>query len=131
MCSSLSRRRGGGSESLLGPRRCRDDREVLGAGVQGSVARGAEGGGMSVKTNWRGDLNDDCTLERYGLFAHVERMDRKRWWFAVYPSRNGDALYNSADPQTAIRLRDGDAARAAAEHVMEVLNPQRVRRDAP
>jgi hypothetical protein len=86
---------------------------------------------MSVKTNWQGDLNDDCTLERYGLFAHVERMDRNRWWFAVYPSRNGDALYNSSDMQTAIRLRDGAAARAAAEHVMEVLNPQRVRRDAP
>ena len=26
---------------------------------------------MSAKRDWQGDLDDDCTLERYGLFAQM------------------------------------------------------------
>lgn len=74
-------------------------------------------------SDWQGDLNDDCFLQRYGMFAHVEQMDRGVWWFAVSAgSALGSAeLYNTADNFTSVRLTTGKMARAAAECVMEVL----------
>lgn len=70
--------------------------------------------------DWQGDLNDDCTLERYGMLAHVEAMDRNRWWFAI--SRGNKDLFNFADREAPnIRLTTGKMARAAAECCMELL----------
>jgi len=74
-------------------------------------------------SDWTGDLEDDCHLERYGMSAHVECMDRGWWWFAVgrgeFP--NYVELYNTADNEAVIKLTTGKMARAAAECVMEVL----------
>jgi hypothetical protein len=69
--------------------------------------------------DWVGNLADDCFLERYGMHAHVEYMDRGIWWFAVY--RGQECLYNTADNAAAVRLTNGKMARAAAECCMEVL----------
>ena len=76
---------------------------------------------------WQGDLEDDCWLERYGLFAHVEKMDRKHWWFAVSRGREigSESLYNHADQQTLVRLKSGEIARIAAECVMEVFGARK------
>ena len=73
--------------------------------------------------DWQGDLDDDCWLQRYGLFAHVEKMDRNWWWFAVSRGREIGAqqLYNHADRGTSVDLKSGDIARIAAECVMEAL----------
>jgi hypothetical protein len=76
---------------------------------------------------WIGDLDDDCWLSRYGMNAHVEKMDRNIWWFSVGRTEmvgqwaKHVELYNSANMQTSIRLLTGKQARAAAEHVMELL----------
>lgn len=70
-------------------------------------------------SDWKGDLDDDCTLERYGMIAHVECMDRGVWWFGI--SRGKDELYNTSDNETHVSLTTGRMARAAAECVMEVL----------
>lgn len=82
---------------------------------------------------WYGDMDDDCFLRRYGLFAHVEKMDRGHWWFAISV---GDGttigardIYNGADALAVIRLRDGDAARAAAEHCMELIHANKLTGD--
>lgn len=68
-------------------------------------------------TGWQGDLNDDCILYRYGLYAHVECLARNHWWFAVgrgeFP--NYVELYNTAENRTPVRLTTGKTARAAAE----------------
>lgn len=68
---------------------------------------------------WKGDLDDDCSLERYGMTAHVECMDRGCWWFGIY--RGGECLFNKGDAETYIALTTGKMARAAAECVMEAL----------
>ena len=68
---------------------------------------------------WRGDLKDDCTLDRYGMTAHVECLDRGCWWFSIF--RGKEELYNSAENQTPIFLTTGKMARAAAESCMELL----------
>ena len=73
--------------------------------------------------DWRGNLDDDCSLERYGMLAHVEKMDRGRWWFAI--SRGRKDLFNSADNETYVKLPTGDVARAAAESVMECLRKRK------
>lgn len=71
---------------------------------------------------WRGDLDDDCTLERYGMLAHVECMDRGSWWFAICLRDDPHCdLYNTGDNETHVRLTTGKMARAAAECVMECL----------
>ena len=74
-------------------------------------------------SDWTGDLEDDCTLRRYGMLAHVECMDRGWWWFAVGRGKFPDyvELYNTADNETVVRLTTGKMARAAAECVMEAL----------
>lgn len=74
-------------------------------------------------TDWRGDLDDDCTLERYGYKAHVECMDKGHWWFAVGKGEwpNYTELYNHSDQRTVIRLTTGNMARAAAECIIELL----------
>lgn len=81
---------------------------------------------MNLHHDWTGDLDDDCHLERYGLHAHVEQMDRGIWWFAVgrgeFPTY--EELYNHADMDTAIQLTTGKMARAAAECVIELLYKQ-------
>jgi hypothetical protein len=67
-------------------------------------------------------------LLRYGMMAHAEQMDRARWWFAVYSDEGrigSDDLYNTADNQTHVRLRNGKEARAAAECVLELLHASR------
>jgi len=80
-------------------------------------------------SEWRGDLDDDCFLERYGMNAHVERMDKGHWWFAVSkdtpngPGRFVD-LYNTADNLEVVKLTTGKMARAAAECVLELLHSQ-------
>jgi hypothetical protein len=79
-------------------------------------------------SEWTGDLTDDCVLLRYGMMAHAEQMDRARWWFAVYSDEGrigSDDLYNTADNQTHVRLRNGKEARAAAECVLELLHASR------
>lgn len=50
-------------------------------------------------TDWVGDLDDDCVLNRYGYTAHVECMDRHRWWFSVGRGEWPDyiELYNTAE----------------------------------
>ena len=72
-------------------------------------------------SNWTGDLNDDCFLERYGFHAHVECMSRGVWWFAVeigtWP--DSEQIFNTSDNETAIKLTTGKMARAAAECVIE------------
>lgn len=68
---------------------------------------------------WCGDLNDDCTLERYGMVAHVENLDRNIWWFAIHDGEKD--LYNTADNHTPVRLTTGKMARAAAECCLELL----------
>lgn len=75
---------------------------------------------------WVGDLNDDCWLERYGMAAHVEKMDTNHWWFNVtrkWPDgRPGyDDIFNMADQQTHVPLTTGKMARRAAECVMEAI----------
>jgi hypothetical protein len=74
-------------------------------------------------TDWTGDLDDDCTLERYGMHAHVECMHRGCWWFGVYRGEwpNETELCNTSDFDTPVRLTTGKMARAAAECVMEIL----------
>lgn len=76
-----------------------------------------------MNTDWTGDLDDDCTLRRYGMLAHVECLDRGWWWFAIYRGEWPDevSLYNAADNEAVIRLTTGKMARAAAECVMEVF----------
>ena len=78
-------------------------------------------------SDWTGDLNDDCHLERYGLSAHVECMDRGWWWFAIYRGKwpAEECLYNTADNETVVRLTTGKMACAAAECVMEALRGER------
>ena len=71
---------------------------------------------------WRGDLNDDCILDRYGYSAHVECMGRGDWWFAVYKGRQ--QVYNTADNETHVALTTGKTARAAAECVLEKVANQ-------
>lgn len=70
-------------------------------------------------TAWRGDLDDDCRLERYGMLAHAERMAGARWWFAI--SRGAEEVFNTANNQSIIKLKTGAMARAAAECCMELL----------
>jgi len=72
-------------------------------------------------------LNDDCHLERYGLSAHVECMDRGWWWFAIYRGKwpAEECLYNTADNEAVIKLTTGKMACAAAECVMEALRGER------
>jgi hypothetical protein len=75
-------------------------------------------------TVWTGDLDDDCSLGRYGMLAHVERMSRGHWWFSISSlsrSPGDDDLYNTAENRTFVRLTTGGMARAAAECVMEAL----------
>jgi len=75
-------------------------------------------------SDWTGDLNDDCWLERYGMLAHVECMHRGCWWFAIttLPSEAGrQDLYNTGDNNVPVRLTTGKMARAAAEVAMEIL----------
>ena len=74
-------------------------------------------------SRWTGDLADDCFLERYGMFAHVECMDRGIWWFSISDGKElgSEELYNSSNMATSIRLKTGNEARAAAEHCMELL----------
>ena len=76
-----------------------------------------------MKTNWDGDLQDDCHLDRYGYHAHVECMGRGVWWFAVDKGKwpNATQIYNTADNETAVMLTTGKMARAAAECVIEAL----------
>ena len=73
--------------------------------------------------DWTGDLDDDCALERYGMAAHVECLDRGQWWVCIgrgeFP--NYVELYNTADNATVVRLTTGKMARAAAECVMEAV----------
>lgn len=81
----------------------------------------------TVDSGWRGDLDDDCYLERYGMMAHVECMGRGYWWFAVSKDTpNGPGkfidLYNTADNLVVVKLTTGKMARAAAECVLELLN---------
>jgi len=73
--------------------------------------------------DWTGDLNDDCQLERYGLKAHVECMDRGHWWFAIGRGElpNYEELYNTADNGNMVSLTTGKMARSAAECCMEIL----------
>ena len=71
------------------------------------------------ETKWTGDLNDDCHLERYGLSAHVECMDKNHWWFGIYHGKN--QVYNTADNRAVVNLTTGKMARAAAECVMEYI----------
>lgn len=71
--------------------------------------------------DWQGDLNNDCSLERYGMLAHAEKMDTNRWWFAISRG-DGTDLFNFADREYGdIRLTTGKMARAAAECCMELL----------
>jgi len=80
-----------------------------------------------AESDWKGNLNDDCTLERYGMLAHVEELDRNVWWFAVSAAGgNGDMLYNMADAKAQVRLTTAKMARAAAECVLEVLRLSRL-----
>ena len=73
--------------------------------------------------DWTGDLNDDCYLNRYGMTAHVECMDRGIWWFAIGKGRfpNYQELYNSSDANTKLWITTGKMARTAAECCMELL----------
>jgi hypothetical protein len=77
-------------------------------------------------SDWQGDLDDDCTLIRYGMMAHVEQMGRGRWWFAVYSHEGrmgcGD-IYNTASNHTYVKLTTGKMARAAAECILEAFKP--------
>jgi hypothetical protein len=77
-------------------------------------------------SKWQGDLDDDCTLHRYGLLAHVENLDRGVWWFSVSRGEfpNYVELYNTAENLTPVRLTTGKMARAAAECVMEFIEHQ-------
>ena len=80
-------------------------------------------------SNWKGDLDDDCSLVRYGMLAHVEKMDRGVWWFCVanHPWVPGEAdLYNTAENMTHVKLISGKMARAAAECCMELLRQRRM-----
>jgi hypothetical protein len=77
-----------------------------------------------AESDWEGDLDDDCWIDRYGMRACVEKSGRCDWWFAIYsqPWKFGDGdLYNTADNETPVRLTTGKMARAAAEIAMEVL----------
>lgn len=77
---------------------------------------------QKVPGEWNGDLADDCVLERYGMLAHVECMDRGWWWFEIsqskFPYRE---LYNATNNTREIKLTTGKMARAAAECCMELL----------
>ncbi len=82
-----------------------------------------------LHADWTGDLNDDCHLERYGMHAHVEKMDYGVWWFAISrdlpdPPPYFEDLYNSSEAHTAVQLTTGKMARAAAESCLEVLRQQ-------
>jgi len=82
-------------------------------------------------SKWTGDLTEDCFLQRYEYRAHVERMDRGVWWFAVdrvlfdnvekgiFPG--SVQIYNTANNETWVSLTTGKTARAAAEIVIELL----------
>lgn len=79
--------------------------------------------GMQM-TDWQGDLNDDCTLERYGYMAHAEKMDKGHWWIAVCKSNSGvpyTDIYNTAENGAFIPLQTGEIARTCAEIVLECL----------
>jgi hypothetical protein len=79
---------------------------------------------VEIDSGWQGDLDDDCTLERYGMLAHVEAMDRNVWWFAISPLPwvpGRVDLFNTADNETHVKLTTGKMARATAECCMELL----------
>ena len=69
-------------------------------------------------SEWKGNLRDDCSLERYGCSAHVEMMDKGVWWFAVY--RNKKIVFNSFESLQPIRLETGKQARLVAEFILEI-----------
>ena len=73
--------------------------------------------------DWTGDLNDDCSLRRFGMLAHVEMMDHGIWWFAIYDDKDQskDALYHHFELAHPIRLKTGKQARIAAECCMEAI----------
>jgi hypothetical protein len=79
--------------------------------------------GEKMNSGWTGDLNDDCWLERYGMFAHVECMDRGWWWFAIYEGEfpKHKTLFDITDNHAIIKLTTGKMARAAAECCLELL----------
>lgn len=81
----------------------------------------------SRANGWTGDLRDNHYLYRYGMTAHVEKMDEGCWWFAVSvdnprePPPLYDYLYNSSDRASNSHITSGVQARRAAEEVMECL----------
>jgi hypothetical protein len=77
-----------------------------------------------AESDWEGDLDDDCWIDRYGMRACVEKSGRGNWWIGIFslPVRlTGGALYNTHSNETPVRLTTGKMARAAAEIAMEVL----------
>lgn len=84
-------------------------------------------------SEWQGDLNDDCWLERYGMLAHVEQLDKDWWWFSVSAGRGAGSpeLFNTSNMHFPARLTTGKMARAAAECVMETLMLHGIARSKP
>ncbi len=76
---------------------------------------------------WNGNLDDDCSLVRYGMIAHAEKIGRRRWYFSIgpHPWVPSVEFYNTADNMTHVTLTTGKMARAAAECCMELLRQRR------
>jgi hypothetical protein len=74
---------------------------------------------------WTGDLSDDCVARWRGLLAHVEKMDERSWYCAVY-RYEGTAKRPKCVPIFHSSSNDvvpltGKAARKLCEFVMRAV----------
>lgn len=68
-----------------------------------------------AKTEWTGDLADDCWLTRGEWFVHVEKMHHCSWWLAIHH----DDGYDWNASEYGIRWTSGRDARLFAEWFIE------------
>ena len=69
---------------------------------------------------WEGDLKDDCTAVWAGFMLRAERMERRRWWWAVYDlsGPSNDEVASSWD--TREQNHTGHQARCAAQQAVRL-----------
>lgn len=83
-------------------------------------------------TRWTGDLDDDCRLRDGEWLAHVEKMSRRHWWFAVYgPGFELNASEESGAPGECLWFNTGPDARRFCEWLIGVAKAGRLRAKFP
>lgn len=80
-----------------------------------------EGRDTSVRPEWMGDLDDDCTAYWAGLSLRAEEMDRRVWWWAVYDVEIGSIKVDSSSCHSAPCASGLDARRRAESSARRYL----------